>query len=129
MVRRRKSQRRRKRSGMHKKMSARLRPPTLVVPPEESLFGQPSLSISPRIPGRRNSRRSRRWTGLNRNRINPFSARNARNLYVSPNSGTEKPEMANKYIKKAIAKRNRTLRLMKYKRPRRRRRSRRRRSR
>lgn len=117
-----KTHKRRKRSGMHKKMSANLHPPTLITPPPELLFGQPALSLSPRLSGRR--RRSRKLTKY-KNIINPFSGENSKEYYTSPTSSTQKPKMAQKHIKNAIAKRNRTLRLIKYRRPRRRRRSRR----
>ena len=118
-----KTHKRRKRSGMHKKMSASLRPPTLITPPPELLFGQPALSVSPKLRG--HTRRSRKLTRY-KNIINPFSGKNAKKYYNSPNSGTLKPKMAHEHIKNAIARRNRTLKLIKYRRRRKKRNSKRR---
>ena len=108
-----KTRRRKRRSGMHKITTAKLRPPTLVVPPKELLFGQPALT-----PKNANKTRKNRTSKIVRynNEVNPFSEVNARNFIISPISGLKKPRNAVKYIKEHIARRNRTLRLLKYKR-------------
>ena len=108
-----KTRRRKRRSGMHKITTAKLRPPTLVVPPKELLFGQPALT-----PKNVDKTRKNRTSKIVRykNQVNPFSEVNARSLAISPTSGLKKPGAAVKYIKENIARRNRTLRLLKYKR-------------
>ena len=108
-----KTRRRKRRSGMHKITTAKLRPPTLVVPPKELLFGQPALT-----PKNTNKTRKNRASKIvkYKNQMNPFSEANARILTISPISGLERPEAAVKYIKDNIARRNRTQRLLKYRR-------------
>ncbi len=108
-----KTRRRKRRSGMHKITTAKLRPPTLVVPPKELLFGQPALTPK-NIDKTRKNRKSK--IVKYKNQINPFSEENARNFTTSPKSGLEKPRAAVKYIKDNIARRNRTKRLLKYRR-------------
>lgn len=116
-----KTRRRKRRSGMHKITTAKLRPPTLVVPPKELLFGQPALT-----PKNVDKTRKNRTSKIVRykNQVNPFSEVNARSLAISPTSGLKKPGAAVKYIKENIARRNRTLRLLKYKRRKKKKRSR-----
>ena len=65
--------------------------PTLVIPPRDLLFGQPTVNNN-------NYKTSRRWRY--RNKSNPFSRLNY-----------QKTRLINKYIKNQVNKRNRTLRL------------------
>ena len=113
-----KTRRRKRRSGMHKITTAKLRPPTLIVPPKELLFGQPALT--PKNVDKNRTSKIVRY----KNQVNPFSEVNARSLAISPTSGLKKPGAAVKYIKENIARRNRTLRLLKYKRRKKKKRSR-----
>ena len=108
-----KTRRRKRRSGMHKITTAKLRPPTLVVPPKELLFSQPALT--PKNFDKIRKNRTKKIVRYN-NQVNPFSEVNARNFTISPKSGLEKPRAAVKYIKDNIARRNRTMRLLKYRR-------------
>ena len=108
-----KTRRRKRRSGMHKITTAKLRPPTLVVPPKELLFGQPALT--PKNVDKTRKNRTSKIVKY-KNQMNPFSEVNARKLAISPISGLERPKAAVKYIKENIARRNRTQRLLKYRR-------------
>ena len=68
--------------------------PTLVIPPRDLLFGQPTVNNN-------NYKTSRRWRY--RNKSNPFSRLNY-----------QKTRLINKYIKNQVNKRNRTLRLKQF---------------
>lgn len=85
---------RNKRTRRIKAKGSPLRPPTLVIPTDTTMFGQPIKN--------KNVYKSFKLTKY-RNKANPFSRSNYNKKKVQD------------YIKSQVKKRNRTLRLMKYK--------------